>query len=105
MKRLSQLGSVFRLIAKSADEFLNDEGFKLSASLSYYTVFALGPVLIIIISLAGIFGREVIQGRVFDQLTEVLGVQTAKQVQESSSTSKAPRPQQQVPSLAPSSCW
>lgn len=63
--------------------FVNDNAFKLSAALSYYTVFALGPLLIIIISLAGMFfGKEAVQGRIYGQLTELVGSQSALQIQD-----------------------
>lgn len=63
--------------------FINDNAFKLSASLSYYTIFALGPLLIIIISLAGIFfGKEAVQGRIYGQLTDLVGHESALQIQD-----------------------
>jgi len=41
---------------------------KLSASLAYYTVFSIGPMLIVIIYLANLFyGRDAIEGRLFGQ--------------------------------------
>src|SRR5215218_3281305 len=80
---MKRLGKVFKLIGNAVHSFLNDEGFKLSASLSYYTVFALGPLLIIIISLAGIFfGREAVEGKIYFQLNGLIGSQAALQVQE-----------------------
>jgi membrane protein len=63
--------------------FVNDNAFKLSAALSYYTVFALGPLLIIIISLAGIFfGREAVQGRMYGQINGLVGNEAALQIQD-----------------------
>ncbi|WP_345256371.1 YihY/virulence factor BrkB family protein [Flaviaesturariibacter amylovorans] len=63
--------------------FVNDNAFKLSASLSYYTIFALGPLLIIVISLAGIFfGREAAQGRIYGQINGLVGNEAALQIQE-----------------------
>lgn len=63
--------------------FVDDNAFKLSASLSYYTIFALGPLLIIIISLAGIFfGKEAVQGRIYGQLTDLVGSESALQIQD-----------------------
>ena len=39
---------------------------KLSASLAYYTVFSIGPLLIVIISLCSLFlGREAIEGSIY----------------------------------------
>ena len=63
--------------------FLGDNAMRLSASLSYYTLFSLAPMLLIIISLGGIFfGREAVQGQVYDQIDGLIGSDAAKQVQE-----------------------
>jgi membrane protein len=73
----------WRIIKRAGSEFINDNGMKLSASLSYYTIFSIGPVLIIIISLAGIFfGREAVQGKIYYQLDGILGSAAALQIQE-----------------------
>ena len=83
MKRLGRMGKVFNLIGDAGSAFVEDEGFKLSASLSYYTIFALGPVLIIIISLVGIFfGRDAVQGELYLQINELVGQQAATQIQD-----------------------
>ena len=83
MKRLKHLGETFKLLGNAATSFLDDEGFKLSASLSYYTVFALGPLLIIIISLAGIFfGREAVRGRIYHEINGLVGSDAALQIQD-----------------------
>ena len=69
-------GEVFR-------EFSNDNATKLSASLSYYTIFSLAPMLLIVISVASIFlGKEAIEGELFGQINNLIGNEAAKQVQE-----------------------
>ena len=71
------------ILRQAVTEFLNDHGMKLSASLSYYTIFSLGPVLMIVISLAGIFfGREAVQGKIYYQINGLVGNQAALQIQE-----------------------
>src|SRR6478735_5055190 len=66
MKRARSIWKAFKMAGAG---FFEDNAFKLSASLSYYTVFALGPLIIMIISLAGLFfGQEAVQGRVYMQL-------------------------------------
>ena len=40
-----------RLLHLAALEFIGDDGLKLSASLSYYTLFSMAPMLIIIIAM------------------------------------------------------
>ena len=74
----------FWLILRQAiTEFLTDHGMKLSAALSFYTIFSIGPVLIIIISLAGIFyGRDAVQGKIYYQIRGLVGDQAAVQIQE-----------------------
>jgi membrane protein len=80
---MKKLKSFFSLLKKTFLGFIEDNAFKLSASLSYYTVFSLAPLLIIIISLAGaFFGREAVQGKVYNQLKGLIGSEPAIQVQE-----------------------
>jgi len=80
---MKPIRSFFRILKKAALAFIEDNGFKLSASLSYYTVFSIGPILIIIISLAGIFlGRDAVQGRVYEQVRGFIGNDAAVQLQE-----------------------
>jgi membrane protein len=56
---------------------------KLSASLAYYTVFSLGPLLIVIIFLCSIFlGREAVEGTIYLQIQGFVGDDAAKQIQD-----------------------
>lgn len=72
-----------RILKGAAQGFMNDHAFKFSASLSYYTIFALGPLLIIIISMAGLFfGRDAVQGRLYMQISGLVGADAALQIQQ-----------------------
>ncbi|HYG50769.1 MAG TPA: YihY/virulence factor BrkB family protein [Flavobacteriales bacterium] len=72
----------WKLLSSTFHEFNEDRGIKLSASLSYYTVFALPPLLIIVVSLCGIFfGREAVRGEIFDQINDVVGNAAALEIQ------------------------
>jgi membrane protein len=63
--------------------FGKDNVLKLSASLAYYTIFSLGPMMIVILFLADIFlGREAIQGRLYSQIQDLVGSKAAIQIQE-----------------------
>lgn len=63
--------------------FTSEDSLKYSASLAYYTVFSLGPILVLMISLAGIFlGEEAIQGKIFEELRGFVGASAASQIQE-----------------------
>ncbi|HYF68047.1 MAG TPA: YihY/virulence factor BrkB family protein [Ohtaekwangia sp.] len=73
----------WRILKKAATEFFADNGMKLSAALSYYTIFSIGPLLIVVISLAGIFyGREAVQGKIYGQINGLVGSKAALQIQE-----------------------
>jgi membrane protein len=79
MKRIKLFWS---LLKDSFDEFLNDNGMKLSAALSYYTIFSLAPMLLVIISVFSIFfGRDAIQGELFGQISGLVGTSAASQLQ------------------------
>ena len=71
------------MIKKTLSEFSNDNGMKLSASLSFYTIFSIAPLLIIAISLAGIFlGADAVQGKVYFQLRHLISSEAALQIQD-----------------------
>jgi len=71
------------IIKDTFTSFMADKGLKLSASLSYYTMFSLAPLLLLIISLAStFFGRDAIEGRVFYQIRDLIGPQAAVQIQQ-----------------------
>ena len=81
-KAMSRIKSLWKIIHDAGNGFVEDNAFKLSASLSYYTVFALAPLLIIIISLASLFGQDAVQGRIYMQLNGLIGSEAALQVQD-----------------------
>ncbi|WP_317129779.1 YhjD/YihY/BrkB family envelope integrity protein [Flavobacterium franklandianum] len=73
----------WNLLKKTFQEFDDDNALKLSASLSYYTIFSLPPLLIIIISIFSIFfGREAVTGQFFGQINGMVGNEAAIQIQE-----------------------
>ena len=83
MKIKVTLHAAFRILKDTIDSFLNNSGLKLSASLSYYTIFSLAPLLLLMISLAGIFfGRDAIQGQVFGEINGLIGNEAAAKIQE-----------------------
>ena len=71
------------LLKRTYHEFDDDNAIKLSASLSYYTIFSLPPLLIIILSIFSFFfGREAVTGRFFGQINGMVGNEAAIQIQE-----------------------
>lgn len=74
---------LYRFIKQVMVEFIDDNVMKYSASLAYYTVFSLAPMLIIIISICGtLFGREAVQGQIYGEIKDLVGSAAALQIQE-----------------------
>ncbi|MBE9461715.1 YihY/virulence factor BrkB family protein [Dyadobacter subterraneus] len=80
---MNKIKFTFSLIKDSFNEFMNDNGLKLAAALSYYTVFSLAPMLLVIISVVSFFyGREAFTGELFGQISGLVGKDAAAQLQE-----------------------
>ncbi|TDH21661.1 YihY/virulence factor BrkB family protein [Segetibacter sp. 3557_3] len=70
------------LLKQAGQGFMRDKVPKLSASLSYYTLFSLGPVLLVVIFFADLFyGEDAIKGALFGQLKGLVGEGAAAQIQ------------------------
>ena len=82
-KERFRIKNIGQLLYKAFNAFLDDNALKMSASLAYYTTFAIAPLLLIIVSLAGIiYGQEAAQGKVFAELNKFVGADAANQIQE-----------------------
>ncbi len=74
---------IWEVLKQSFKGFAEDKLTKLSGSLSYCTIFSFGPLLIVIIFLSSIFfGQEAVEGKIYGQLEDFLGHDTALQLQE-----------------------
>lgn len=74
---------IIYLIKETFKEFNEDNAIYYSASLSYYTIFSLPPIIIIIVSIAGsIFGKDVVSKEIYDQISHLLGQEGVNQVKE-----------------------
>jgi membrane protein len=73
------LGGILR---RALAGWWNDNVPRLGASLAYYTLFALAPVLVIAIAIGGlVFGPEAVRGEVVGQIQGLLGREGAEAVQ------------------------
>ena len=80
---LKALKNGFTILKAAFSGFMNDRALKYSASLAYYTIFSLAPLLLLLISLAGIFfGKDAIQGKLFGEMSGFIGADSAKQIQD-----------------------
>ncbi len=73
---------LWEVLKNSFTGFSDHKVTKISGSLAYYTVFSMGPLLVMVIALCGIFlEKEAAQGEVFNQMKGFLGHDTALQLQ------------------------
>lgn len=70
------------LVKRAANAWVADYAPSMGAALSYYTVFSLAPLLLIVIAIAGlVFGEDAVRGEVFGQLNCLLGADAAAAVE------------------------
>lgn len=83
MQTKSAANKIGYLLKETFKGFIEVNGLKLSAALSYYTIFSLPPLLIITISLSGIFfSTDAVRGEIFGQINGLVGNDAALQMQE-----------------------
>lgn len=73
---------IWHLVKTTFSSWLDDYAPSMGAALAYYTLFSIAPLLLIVISTAGIiFGEEAVRGEIFDQLRDLMGDQGAQAIQ------------------------
>jgi membrane protein len=78
-----RLRDIWKILKETGTGFADDKALKLSAALSYYTVFSLAPLLLLLISLVGFFlGEDAVRGQLFNDINGLIGSQAAAQIQE-----------------------
>jgi len=74
---------IWAVLKNSFSGFSNDRILSLSAALAYYTVFSLGPLLIVLIFICGFFfGNQAIEGTIYGQIQGFVGHDAALQLQD-----------------------
>ena len=70
------------LVKAASTAWVADYAPSMGAALSYYSVFSLAPLLLIVISIAGlVFGQAAVRGEVFIQLQGLFGTETARAIE------------------------
>ena len=72
---------VFPILKQSVADFIDDDAPTMAAALSYYTVFALPPLLILLLMLLGaVLDPQDIQGTVESQIQGLMGPEGGEQI-------------------------
>lgn len=70
------------LVRDTLNAWIDDYAPSMGAALAFYTMFSITPLLLIVISLAGLFfGEQAARGEIIAQLSDLLGPESAKTVQ------------------------
>lgn len=73
---------MIKFLKELFNHFFDSDTFQKGASLAYYAVFSLLPMIVIIISVLGIlFGKQAVSGEIYAQLKDVLGNDASLQIQ------------------------
>jgi membrane protein len=73
---------IVALLKESYTEWSKDKCMRLAAALAYYSLFSIAPLILITIGVVGaIYQDEAAQGRVSQQLSQVMGWEVAKSVE------------------------
>ena len=81
------------LLKDTVAEWKADNASRLGAALAFYSLFSMAPLLIIVISITGlVFGRDAAQGRVLEQLQELVGREAARSIESIMGTAQTPAP-------------
>jgi len=71
-----------RLLAQATDCWLDRGAPQLGASVAFYTMFAVAPLLVVVIAIAGaVFGADAARGRIVEQVQGLVGADAARSIQ------------------------
>src|SRR5215212_1459067 len=77
------LKQIWGLTKQTVSSWSADYAPSMGAALSYYTLFSIAPLLIIVIAVAGLaFGADAVRGVIIAQLASLMGDESAKAIQE-----------------------
>ena len=72
----------FKIAGSASIRWWGKDPFMQSAVIAYYAIFSMPGLLVIVISVGSLFfKRDVITGQLFTQISSIMGVETARQVQ------------------------
>lgn len=73
---------IWALVKDAANGWSEHRASRIGAALAFYTVFSLGPILLLAVAVAGFFfGQGAARGEIHQQITNLIGAQAAAEVQ------------------------
>ncbi|MCC6418678.1 MAG: YihY/virulence factor BrkB family protein [Gemmataceae bacterium] len=79
---IAKLKVLWDVLKQTASEWSNDNAPRLGASLAFYTMLSLAPLLVVVVASAGMaFGEEAARGELVNQIESMIGPEGASAVQ------------------------
>jgi membrane protein len=73
---------LLKLLKTAASDWVDDGAMRLSSSLAYYAIFSLAPLLVIVVSMAGmVFGEDAARGQLSLQIATLAGRDAGEAIQ------------------------
>ena len=84
--------AIWLLLRDTIDGFVADDALSRGASIAYFTLFSIAPVLLVVVAIAGLaFGREAAEGAIVAQLSGLMGRGAAQALQAMIESAARPR--------------
>jgi membrane protein len=84
--------SAFELLKQTFSEWSEDKAPRLAAALSYFTVFSIAPLLVIVIAIVGlVYGQKATTDQISNQISGVVGAQAAQFIEGMVQSASKPR--------------
>jgi Virulence factor BrkB len=78
----AMFGKAWELGKESVASFINDGALSRGAAIAFYAVTSIGPVLLIVVAIAGLaFGQDAARGAIVSQLSGLMGQESAELLQ------------------------
>src|SRR5438093_11188545 len=76
---LKKLQRACKVLYDAVAELIADDGFALAASIAFFTIFSLAPLLLLVVALAGLaFGQDQTRAEIQNQFESLMGPDSAQ---------------------------
>jgi len=89
---LRHLKAGLDILHRAAVDWIMDDAMTAGAAIAFYTIFSLGPVMLIVLEVAGtVFGERAAHGAIYDQIAGLVGPGGAAAVEQTIRSASAPQ--------------
>lgn len=88
---LSALKKIYRPLWRAVDQWIDADGLRMSAAMSFYGILSLAPLLVLLVAVLGWWlERSYIEASLVEQIRGVIGAQGARVVEQALSSAQKP---------------